>query len=87
MMLLEEDDPTEIEFKIGDKVMHLACMSWGTVIGFADHADGSRVVVKHEDPQFRDDGNGLKAWLPGKLRHADLEEIASIRLSHMHSLV
>ena len=83
MMFLEEDDPTEIEFKVGDKVMHRCSTLWGTVMGFVDHLNSSMIIVKHEDPQFRDDGNGLKAWINGDLRRANMEAIADIQLERM----
>ena len=83
MMYLEEDEPTEIEFKVGDKVMHKDATLWGTVMGFFEHLSLPMIIVKHEDPKFRDDGNGLKAWINRELRRANMEVIADIQLERM----
>ena len=55
-------------FNIGDKVVHFTGFLWGTVVGYKEINGVTHIAVKHEDPYYTDEDDGITLWLPKVLR-------------------
>ena len=58
------------KFQVGDRVVHFTGSLWGTVVGWAEHDGIEHLIVKHEDPFYRDEDDGITHWLPKVLSKA-----------------
>ncbi len=62
-------------FNIGAKVVHFTGYLWGTVIGYKEIDGVAHVVVKHEDPYYKDEDDGITVWLPKVLRAKEAQAV------------